>query len=132
MNSQGHASTPPSSSSASRPTPATSAARGAAAAPSTPGAAASNAAASTANGANGVPAVRAGVGLSFHLDNASRRYIITDVHPNGPAGRAVVAGLLQIGDTLLAVDGRSVEGRTLRDIIDDILGANTHTNMLTS
>ena len=27
--------------------------------------------------------VRAGVGLSFHLDQSSRRYIITDVHPNG-------------------------------------------------
>ena len=41
-----------------------------------------------------VSGVRAGIGMSFHPDNSSGRFIITDVRPHGPAGQAVAQGSL--------------------------------------
>jgi len=60
--------------------------------------------------------------MSFHPDNSSGRFIITDVHPHGPAGQAVAQGSLAIGDALLAVNGSSIQGKTVSEIVEDILG----------
>lgn len=66
--------------------------------------------------------IRAGIGLSFHEDPSTGRYIVTDVHPHGPAGKAVAQGMMAIGDALLAVNGATTQGRTIPSIVDDILG----------
>jgi len=66
--------------------------------------------------------IKAGIGMSFHPDPASGRFIITDVHPNGPAGQAVAQGSLVIGDALIAVNGASVQGMTVAQIVEDIVG----------
>jgi hypothetical protein len=66
--------------------------------------------------------IKAGIGMSFHPDHVSGRFIITDVHPNGPAGQAVAQGSLVIGDALVAVNGSSVQGMTVAQIVEDIVG----------
>ena len=75
--------------------------------------------------------VRAGIGMSFHPDAANGRFIITDVHPKGPAGQAVANGSMAIGDALLAVNGSSVQGMTVAQIVEDILGPEGTSVMLT-
>ena len=66
--------------------------------------------------------IKAGIGMSFHPDHVSGKFIITDVHPNGPAGQAVAQGSLVIGDALVAVNGSSVQGMTVAQIVEDIVG----------
>jgi len=75
--------------------------------------------------------IRAGIGMSFHPDAVSGRFIITDVHPNGPAGQAVAQESLVIGDALLAVNGSSVQGMTVPQIVEDILGPEGTAVLLT-
>ena len=75
--------------------------------------------------------VRAGIGMSFHPDPSSGRFIISDVHPNGPAGQAVAQGSLIIGDALLAVNGSNIKGKTVPDIIEEILGPEGTSVLLT-
>uniref|UniRef100_A0A6U6E8H9 WW domain-containing protein n=1 Tax=Guillardia theta TaxID=55529 RepID=A0A6U6E8H9_GUITH len=64
----------------------------------------------------------AGIGMSFHTDPASNRYIITDIHPAGPAGKALEDGLMMIGDTLIAVNGKNVQFQTPKQIVEEIKG----------
>eukprot|EP00960_Hanusia_phi_P067050 766535-Hanusia_phi.AAC.1 len=64
----------------------------------------------------------AGIGMSFHTDPSSNRYIITDIHPAGPAGKALESGLMMIGDTLIAVNGKNVQFQTPKQIVEEIKG----------
>lgn len=75
--------------------------------------------------------IRAGIGMSFHPDPSSGRFIITDVHPNGPAGQAVAQGSLVIGDALLAVNDSNIQGKTAPEIIEEILGPEGTSVLLT-
>jgi hypothetical protein len=72
--------------------------------------------------APGAPVVKAGIGMSFQADPSSHQYIITEVHPSGPAGIAVSLQLMVIGDALLAVNGVPVDGKNIPEIVSEILG----------
>jgi hypothetical protein len=80
---------------------------------------------------NASTGVKSGIGMSFHPDPTSGRFIITDVHPQGPAGQAVAQGSMSIGDSLLAVNGFGVQGMTVSQIVEDILGPPGTSVMLT-
>ena len=75
--------------------------------------------------------VQAGIGMSFHPDPVSGKFIVTDVHPSGPAGQAVAQGSLAIGDALLAVNSTNLHGKTVAEIVEEILGPEGTPVMLT-